>query len=140
MKKSLIQTDKDRYPSSTLAEGEKKERKTAPTITLTGAQVEAFCGDGKCNVGDTGSATFHYVVKSASSGNEYGDELPSEKADRKLTLAITHVESDEEGDDEEDEETPAEENETMDEGEHETPAPDRVSPAEAMGEDDHDPA
>lgn len=150
MKKSLILSDKDRYPQAnpTAAGGEKpKERKTAPTITLTGKQVEAF-GGGKCQVGDTGQATFHYVVKAASAGDQYGDDLPSDKAaDKKLTIAVTHVECDEEGEDEEDEETPDSEEEGS-EGTEESEEPktptrlerDIVSPKGALGDEDEDEA
>lgn len=155
MKKSLILTDKDRYPPSpALAEGEKpKERKTAPTITLTGKQVDAFCG---CSLkpGDKGTATVHYTVKAASAGDQYGDELPGEKpSDKKLTLSLTHVESDEEGDDENpddeaDDEVPEKEEagEAAEEGEKPSNtaprrmAQDKLSPKDALGDDDHDPA
>lgn len=143
MKKSLILSDKDRYPSAKpLGDGEKpKERKTAPTIALTGKQVDAFCG---CDLkpGDSGSATVHYVVKAASSGDQYGDDLPSKKsADKKLTLALTHVETDEKGDDEEDEETPEDipEEKNGDEEVEKTPTRlerDTVSPSEALGDDE----
>lgn len=149
MKKSLIITDEDKYPAAApLAEGSKpKPRKMAPTVTLTGKQVDAFCG---CSLkpGDKGTATVHYVVKASSAGEAYGDTLPEKgKGNKKLTLALTHVEADEKESDEdeapEDEEEndggPKETGETMSEGGHEIPtAPvsDRVSPGDAGFDDE----
>lgn len=100
MKKSLIISEDQKYgrkPNPTepgVEVAKEKPRKFAPQITLTGAQVDAFCG---CDmkVGDKGSATVHFIVKAASSGDQYGEEVPGKKADQKLTLSLTHVEADE---------------------------------------------
>lgn len=153
MKKSLIITDEDKYgpattPSPGIEGAKSKPRRMAPTVTLTGKQVDAFCG---CSLkpGDKGTATFHYVVKAASAGEEYGDTLPEKgKGNKKLTLAITHVERDEkDGDDEEAGEDPAEEKgESAEEeaGEEsaepasgvEAPLMDKVSPGDAGFDDE----
>lgn len=130
MKKSLIISDKDKYPSSPAAtlEGKPKDRQTAPSITLTGKQVDAFCGC-SLKVGDTGTATFHYVVKAVSAGDQYGDAVPSGKSeDQRLVLSLTHVESEGEGEDDEEEagEDPEEE---KDESPEEEAADEKDEPA-----------
>lgn len=157
MKKSLIVTEKEKYPdmkpSPVVAEGEnaaekKPDRKFAPTITLRGKQIDAFCA---CSLksGDKGTATVHWLVKSIDNGtSSYGDELvkPSKKP-KEVVLQITHVEADEAdekeepGEDaaEEKDETPeveAGEEDTEDTAEGEaTTASDRVSPSDAKLED-----
>lgn len=99
MKKSLVISDSEKYgkssPEVALSPSDKKpeDRKSAPTIELTGKQVDAFCA---CSlaVGDKGTATVHYVVKAASAGDHYGNEVPNKKSQQRVTLSITHVEAD----------------------------------------------
>lgn len=151
MKKSLIITEKEKYPSMVdgpkpagdNAAEKKPDRKFAPTITLRGKQIDAFCA---CSLksGDKGTATVHWLVKSIDNGtNSYGDELvkPSKKP-KEVVLQITHVEADESDEKEEPGEDAAEEkNETPeaeageDGGDEMTAASDRVSPQDAKLED-----
>lgn len=154
MKKSLVISEKQKYgpssfdkPSPAMPGGKKSPpRKFAPTITLTGQQVDAFCGC-ELKAGDTGTATVHYVVKAVGdSGEHYGDELAKPAAKpQKITLQLTHVESEEKGDDEEGEDAEEEkgesgddeikeedsEEETDDEDAPKAPAKETVSPSDA---------
>ena len=140
MKKSLVISEKDKYGDSAIspavAEGGKqakpKARKFAPTIELIGPQVDAFCAC-ELKVGDTGTATVHYTVKSVGSNSpSYGDEVsPAEKKPSRVTLQLTHVEAEGEGEDDKEEagEDPAEEktespeDETAEEGAEEDDSP-----------------
>lgn len=127
MKKSLVMSHSEKYPSSPSASVDEKadmeDRKYAPTITLEGKQAEAF-GAGNLKVGDTGKATLHYAVKSVSSGDTYGDDLPAAGAPTKITLTLTDVESEgdegsEDGAEESEEEPAGEATETGDDNDSE---------------------
>lgn len=136
---------------------ERSKPKYAPSIKLTAAQVESF-GLTEAKVGQKGCALIHYVVKSAASGSEYGDEVPGGDTPPTVSISITHVDPDceapadddegKEGDGEDDENEEGEEGEgdakegdaaTEDDDEDTSPkAPekDTVSPADALGEND----
>lgn len=140
MKKSLVISDKEKYgpssPEVSLGKGKPEDRKSAPTIELTGKQVDAFCAC-SLNVGDSGTAKIHYVVKASSAGDQYGNDLPGKDSKKRVTLSITHVESeekdgdkgDEAGEDAEEEkkETPAAEADE-EKDEPETDEPDANAP------------
>lgn len=127
-KQSLLISDEERYgtksPAVLAGDGEDKDRKTAPTIELMGKQVDAFCA---CELkpGESGIATVHYTVKSVKMGEEYGNDVPNKNSTKRVTLSITHVEA--EGDGEDDEESPEHEAK-------ETPAEEKAEKAE--GDDD----
>ncbi len=103
-KKSLIISDEEKYgpssPTAMMAEGGKKEStkpKHAPTIELTGSQVDAFCS---CSLvpGETGTATVHFTVKSVEMGKSYGTEIPTKDSQKRVTLQLTDVEAEGEPD------------------------------------------
>jgi len=156
--KSLVISDKEKYGASSpmvslSSSGSKKkeaEKKHAPTIELTGPQVEAF-GLGKCTVGEKGTATVNFVVKAVKGGDAFGDELPGKDSPKSVTLSITHGEASEYKSDSEDEEDAEDggddeaaegEDDGEDDGEEsEDNSPkreksDTVSPAEALGDDE----
>lgn len=156
MKKSLVISEKEKYGPTEVSKPippggtvKPKDRKFAPSITLVGKQVDAFCAC-SLKVGEKGTATVDYVIKAVGGGGDhYGDELPAAKPEKKVTLALTHVHSDKEGEDEEAGEDPAEEadetpgEEDSEETDEKPDAPtaaekDKVSPTDAFGDDDHD--
>lgn len=104
MKTPLAISDSEKYgktsPEIALPSpsGKKPEdRKSVPTIDLVGPQVDAFCAC-SLKVGDSGTATVHYIVKSTSQGDSYGSELPKKGGSpQKVTLAISHVEAEDDG-------------------------------------------
>lgn len=111
-KKSLLISDSERYgpksPAVLTGDGKEEDRKTAPTIELSGKQVDAFCA---CELkpGETGTATVHYTVKAVKMGEEYGNDVPGKNTTKRVTLSLTHVESDKEDGGEEEEGSDAEE-------------------------------
>lgn len=100
MKKSPLEiADSEKYGSTspaTLYSGKaEKDRKSTPTIELTGKQCDAF---GLCDakVGDKVSCTIDAVVKAISQGDHYGSSSSSDAngTPMKITLSVTHASSD----------------------------------------------
>lgn len=142
MKKSLVISEKEKYgPSVVQAPGEKtppKQRKFAPTLTLRGKQVDAFCGC-QLKVGDTGQATVHYTVKSLGGDNgSYGDEVADpKKKPAEMVLQLTHVEAEGEegGEDPKEEKTETPAAEETEESAEPSITKETVSPKDADLED-----
>jgi hypothetical protein len=61
-------------------------------VDLTGAQVEAWGLDG-AKVGQKFCVTVHGIVKSSSAGESYGDTLPGKNTKAKVTVSLTHVDT-----------------------------------------------
>ena len=100
-KKSLIISDKEKYGSdksmgamiATSGKKDKNAPKHAPTVDLTGSQVESWGLDG-AKVGDKFCVMVHGIVKSSSSGSPYSDEIPKAgESTSKVTVSLTHVDS-----------------------------------------------
>lgn len=133
-KKSLMISDKDRFgensPTVAMAEKESGTRKTAPTITLVGPQVDAFCACA-LEVGEKGIATVHFVVKAVSAGDKYGSDVPTSKKPKEVVLSLTHATANEEPDGDESGEDDDDDGDGNDsEGDDESPAePETDAPA-----------
>lgn len=117
-KKSLIISDKEKYGDSMAAtiagsgkKGKPSEPKHAPVMDLTSSQVKAF-GLETAQVDQTGCAMIHYIVKSASAGDSYGDAVVKGSGKKKVSIQITHVDPDCEA--------PAEDGEGSEEGDGES--------------------
>ncbi len=115
-KQSLMISDKERYgetsPAVAMSPEKEKNRKTAPTITLVGKQVDAFCACA-LEVGEKGTATVNFIVKAVSAGDKYGSDVPTDKKPKEVVLSLTHAVAQDmpEGDDgdDDDEETESDE-------------------------------
>ena len=98
-KQSLVISDKEKYGelADSLSTKKPKDRKSCPTISLKGPQVEAFGLDNP-KVGDKFTATIHGVVKSSSCGDTYSDSLPDANSKKcEVTLCCTHCSATDEG-------------------------------------------
>ncbi len=111
-KNSLLIRDSERYgpssPASLVGNKEEKDRKTGPTITLVGKQVDAFCAC-SLEVGTKGKATVDFVVKAVSAGDRYGSDLPTTTKPKEVTLLLTNAEAMDSDDDDEEAEGEGEE-------------------------------
>lgn len=144
---SLVITDKEKYGNDSPccspvsgSKGKDKVKKYAPTVELTGSQVTAL-GLDAAQIGESGTATISFVVKSVRAGESYGDEVVTKTSPAKVTIQLMAGEpSDAAADTGEAEESDEEESkETPDEEAAEAPAKDvaeKVSPGEAFAEDD----
>jgi|GEM_PF-5396724 hypothetical protein len=98
-KKSLIISDKEKYGSDSMMSkiassgpGKFKQEKHAPTVDLTGPQVDAW-GLDSAKVGEKFCVMVHGIVKSSSAGESYSDRLPNKKATARVVVSLTHVDS-----------------------------------------------
>lgn len=101
-KKSLMISDKERFgeksPTVALSPEKESNRKTAPTITLIGSQVDAFCAC-SLEVGTKGTATVDFVVKAVSAGDKYGSDVPTSTKPKEVVLSLTHAVANESSED-----------------------------------------